>query len=727
MVSVSRDRKRREEAKRHEREGRVEEAVRAFLAAGSFSDAVRVYADAERPLDAAALIMRVVKVAPDEVGELKGEKRRLARKAGRLFEKGGKMLEAAAIEAALNDEDPLEDVASSARVSVVPDSRRVRQSSPGRTPTGPRVSPRSVQAPTSSPSPTSSQPSSSSAARESVPHPPDSHPRSKKARRIRRSVPDLSDPSPRSSPSPRSDPARASKPSLGRASARDLATRLEARGDFRLAKTAFLGLGSPADAARVAEKMKEPREAARLFGEAKMHEDAARCFIDAKDQKAALQALMLIEPDHVAYRRSCARAIDLATELAQLDLELYGFVRRYVLGGVAGTGEVETFYKLGRLYEANDHESSALEAYAQLEAFDPLYRDVAARVLAIESGTRVGSGEKIVGDATSYSTVNRDRASHDRLPRSPVTSRRKSSGMVPRSDPPPADSLPPEFEELAAKLSAGDIVGNRYRVKRHLGEGGMAEVYEVLDQELGAIIALKLFTTEVNSPALLARCRRELMLARELNHDNIVRVFDIGLHGERRFITMEMLDGADLRDVMDEAQPTWGESLRYLVQACDGLHAAHLRGVVHRDVKPENFFVTKNDQLKVMDFGIAKKATDTDEIVIDGTTAGTPAYMSPEQIRDYSSVSPMADVYSLGVMAFEMVTGEVPFYTDDARELMMMHIKEPPPPPTILEPDLPAALEEIVLHALEKSVDKRLKTCREMSDRLQEVLKTFDS
>jgi serine/threonine-protein kinase len=283
-----------------------------------------------------------------------------------------------------------------------------------------------------------------------------------------------------------------------------------------------------------------------------------------------------------------------------------------------------------------------------------------------------------------------------------------------------AVTAPPPPETI--EVEPGATVANRYEVIRLIGEGGMAEVFEVQDNELDTRIALKLFNADAESEVLLQRFKRELMLARDLTHRNIVRVYDIGVHQERRFITMEMLKGTDLRDLMDETPLTWGQSLNYLVQACAGLHAAHQRGVVHRDIKPENFFVTEDDVIKVMDFGIAKKATATSNITQEGFTAGTPAYMSPDQIRDFGHVKPVSDVYAMGVIAFEMLTGDLPFYHDAAMSLMMMHLNDEPPPPTLLEPELPEELEEIILHALEKNPEKRIQTCEELGKRLQAVL-----
>jgi serine/threonine-protein kinase len=149
------------------------------------------------------------------------------------------------------------------------------------------------------------------------------------------------------------------------------------------------------------------------------------------------------------------------------------------------------------------------------------------------------------------------------------------------------------------------------------------------------------------------------------------------------------------------------------VQACAGLAAAHDIGIVHRDVKPENCFITKDSRVKLMDFGIAK-ARDISGLTATGMVAGTPAYMAPEQVLNFSSVTPAADQYSLGIVAYEMFTAARPFRHSEPVPLMMLHTTEPPPPPRTLNPALPVELEQIILRCLEKDPQNRYASCREL-------------
>jgi len=678
-----------DQAKSHEAGGRADEAARAYLSAGSLSDAVRVLVEAKRYLDAGNLVMRAVGAKPDQVSRLQqGQKRRLAHRAALYYVSAGKLDVAMTILEGLGDQATLAKVRQRAAMSAPPPASEppARLSDPGMRPMTPP--------PRASPPPSAS-----------------SNP-----------------------PAPAAGPK--SHPPVNQL---ELARRLEGQGQLALAKQAYVRLKRFADAGRVAEKTGDHEEAAIYYTDGGRFLEAARAQLALGETGNALQLLVRVAPDSPEYRRVCGSAIALATKLDALDFDLDRFLQRYVRTGVASKEELESFYRLAKLYERHDFATSARQVYEQIEAFDPEYEDVAQRLQAMSADHNSSKMvfEKIVREDTAFANAGGQRRRRllsasglgelpelpdlPDLPDLPPVSRPARAETPPHPSEASTAPPPPPIEETIL-VEPGAIVANRYEVVRPIGEGGMAEVFEVHDKELDIRIALKLFNADAESEVLLQRFKRELMLARELSHHNIVRVYDIGVHQGRRFITMEMLEGIDLRDLMDEKPLTWGKSLEYLVQACAGLHAAHERGVVHRDIKPENFFVTEDDVIKVMDFGIAKKATATSNITQEGFTAGTPAYMSPDQIRDFGNVTPVSDVYAMGVIAFELLTGDLPFYHDAAMSLMMMHLNDEPPAPTLLEPDLPTELEEIILHALEKDPKKRIQSCEELGKQLQKVL-----
>jgi serine/threonine-protein kinase len=166
------------------------------------------------------------------------------------------------------------------------------------------------------------------------------------------------------------------------------------------------------------------------------------------------------------------------------------------------------------------------------------------------------------------------------------------------------------------------------------------------------------------------------------------------------------------------------QGLGYLVQACNGLQAAHDQGVIHRDIKPENIFVTHEEAVKILDFGIAKNTAVTGKTMA-GMIAGTPEYMAPEQISNFSAVCAGTDLYALGVVAFSMFTGRVPFAHEDLMALLMKHVNEQPPAPRTLNPELPEDLEAVILRCLRKSPAARFASCRELAGQLQQIRRRF--
>jgi serine/threonine-protein kinase len=255
-------------------------------------------------------------------------------------------------------------------------------------------------------------------------------------------------------------------------------------------------------------------------------------------------------------------------------------------------------------------------------------------------------------------------------------------------------------------LVPGQVVAERYRVERWLGAGGSAVVHEVTDLTSGEHMALKVLAVPSADASQIARFRQEVEHARGLDHPNIVRVYDVGVDGDRHFLTTELLVGQDLKRRLMGPRPTLAESLRWLTHAAAALEHAHGRGVLHRDVKPGNLFVTKPGILKLMDFGLAKSAH-VAGVTAQGAVLGTPEYMAPEQISGAHPISPATDLYSLGVVAYEVLTGQLPFRHPQAVPLMFLHVQQQPTSPRTLNPNLPEPFERMVLKLMRKHPDER--------------------
>jgi serine/threonine-protein kinase len=260
----------------------------------------------------------------------------------------------------------------------------------------------------------------------------------------------------------------------------------------------------------------------------------------------------------------------------------------------------------------------------------------------------------------------------------------------------------------------------RYVIKRKLGSGGMAVVYLAEDQELGRRVALKLLDERhAADDQFVERFRREAQSAAGLNHPNIVSIFDRGLAEGTYYIAMEYLDGRTLKELLVRNGPTPVPiAIDYARQILGALSFAHRHGIVHRDIKPHNIVVGSDGRLKVTDFGIARSGAS--QMTEAGSIVGTAQYLSPEQARG-APVDPRSDIYSLGIVLYEMLTGQVPFTGDTPVEIAMKHLSQIPDPPSSLRPEVPHDLDAVVLRALAKDPDQRYASAEEMDADLARV------
>jgi len=266
------------------------------------------------------------------------------------------------------------------------------------------------------------------------------------------------------------------------------------------------------------------------------------------------------------------------------------------------------------------------------------------------------------------------------------------------------------------------LLNNRYLILEQLGKGGMAIVYRARDTMLERSVAVKVLRESYSrDPAFLERFRQEAKAAANLSHPNIVTVHDFGLDDGQLFIVMEYVPGKDLKTLIKQrGRFSPEEAVPLLIQACAGIGYAHRAGLVHCDVKPQNMLVTPDMRLKVTDFGIARALSTIHPEEQSDIIWGSPQYFSPEQASG-GAPSPASDVYSLGVVMYEMLTGSLPFQAESAAELAHLHIEVQPVPVAEMLPEIPPVLEQILNKVLSKEPSQRYRT----ADQLGRVLLNF--
>ena len=287
-------------------------------------------------------------------------------------------------------------------------------------------------------------------------------------------------------------------------------------------------------------------------------------------------------------------------------------------------------------------------------------------------------------------------------PRSPIP-----RSPVPRTPSPAGGQSSFGYGSSAAVLQIGDLLGDRYEILQLLGEGGMGAVYKAADRELDRFVALKVIRPELASnPSILARFKQELLLAHQVTHRNVIRIYDLGEAAGVKFITMEFVDGHDLRALIREKKKfAPEEAVEIIEQVCQALDAAHRVGVIHRDLKPQNIMQDASGRILVMDFGLAR-TLGGDGMTQTGAIVGTMEYMSPEQALA-KELDQRSDLFALGLILYEMLTGKTPFQAESALASLIKRTQERAVPVSDIDAQIPGALSGIVSKCLERDTTLR--------------------
>ena len=274
----------------------------------------------------------------------------------------------------------------------------------------------------------------------------------------------------------------------------------------------------------------------------------------------------------------------------------------------------------------------------------------------------------------------------------------------------------------------GNFIGSRYEVLEKVGNGGMATVYKARDKVLNRFVAVKVLRDEYTTDSdFIKRFNTEAQSAASLQHPNIVSIYDVGHEEENNlyYIVMELIKGKTLKEIINkDGVLSWKWAVNIAIQIASALDVAHKNGIIHRDIKPHNIIITEDGVAKVTDFGIAK-AVSNSTITAFGTTIGSVHYFSPEQAKG-SITDAKSDLYSLGVVMYEMLTGKVPFDADTPVSVALKHMQEKPVQPIELNSEIPTAVNDIVNKAMQKDPLDRYQTAKEMFADLSTALKDPD-
>ncbi len=271
-------------------------------------------------------------------------------------------------------------------------------------------------------------------------------------------------------------------------------------------------------------------------------------------------------------------------------------------------------------------------------------------------------------------------------------------------------------------MEALPLLNNRYKLMQSIGRGGMAHVYSGYDLTLDRPVAVKILKEDLSAdPAFRDRFHQEAKAAANLSHPGIVTVHDFGLDQGRLFIVMEHIPGVDLKTmIVQKGRLPLDEAIPLIIQACSGIGYAHRAGLVHCDIKPQNMLVTPDKRLKVTDFGIARALASISPDERNEEIWGSPQYFSPEQASG-SAPQPASDVYSIGVVMYELLTGQPPFYAETAQDYADMHLHAIPVNPAMLNDEIPPELDAIIMKVLSKEPVRRYRT----ADQLGRVLQSY--
>ncbi len=463
-----------------------------------------------------------------------------------------------------------------------------------------------------------------------------------------------------------------------------------------------------------------------LFSQAGKYFKASIAFTDGNDIDKAIKALSMIQPDSPRY----LDAMESLVELSYCKRYLTPVAKRFCdefINENSDTGRPDHFemlFKVADMMEKSEYVDEASVVFEKLRNQDPeKLESLYDQHISIydTSDSKIDISEILKQD---FAAEIRRKSFEDRQ----EMLKQSSSGAsledtsVPDSDTTQkVEGFEPRHPMGFMELQVGKKFNDRYLILEHIGSGGMGSVYRAQDLELDEDIAIKLLSPQLNfSETAIARFKQEIKLARQINHPNVIRIFDFGDCAGMKYITMEFFPGKQLKEcILEQGFFTQESGLDLLVSVCDGLAAAHKLGIIHRDIKSQNIMISDDGKVKILDFGIAK-SIETNGVTTEATILGTPEYMSPESIQQ-KPVDARSDIYSLGIVIFEIFTGTVPFTGDSFLSVIHAHLENDLPSPKKFNPDLCDELVDVITMCIQRKPENRYRSVAELSAELKMI------
>ncbi|MBN1879698.1 protein kinase [bacterium] len=453
---------------------------------------------------------------------------------------------------------------------------------------------------------------------------------------------------------------------------------------------------------------------------------ASIAYTDGNDIDKAIKALSMIQSDSPHYLDAVESIVELSYCKRYLTPVAKRFCDDYInrCADLNAPGHFDMLFKVAGMMEKSEYAEEAEQVFETLRHRDTARLDeLKNQQISIydTSDSKIDISEILKQDFAAEFRRKSFEERQEKLKLSSNTPSMEETGVL-ETDTTQKFNKAPVFKPVGYfDIQIGKKFDDRYLILEHLGSGGMGSVYKAHDLELDEDIAIKMLSSQLTlSETAIVRFKQEIKLARQINHSNIIRIFDFGDCGGLKYITMEYFKGKQLKEcILEQGFLTIESGLDLVVSICDGLAAAHKLGIIHRDIKSHNIMISDNGNVKILDFGIAK-SLESSGVTTEATILGTPEYMSPEAIQQ-KPVDARSDIYSLGIVTYEIFTGTVPFTGDSFLSVIHAHLEKDPPAPQSFNPDIPDDLVEVIMTCIQRNPNQRYRSVAELSAELRMI------